>query len=190
MTPFDYALALFTILFGLALADVVVSFHRLARSEKPVRWDGRPLLGAALVVVEIVRLWFAQWTIRPLPASVTFPIVGAKFVETLLLVLLALAALPDERKEGVDLTVFHERNRRYFWGLYAAYQGFYAVMWTFVFRSGVFGDVEPIDWLRIFAPLVIYLALAGVRNRVLDYAGPLAVIALYLVVYWPQSLAT
>lgn len=192
MRPFEYALVLISILMGLALADIVVSFHRLVRSRETVKWDGRVLVATSLVMLEIIRMWFAQWTGRDLATAVTFGVYLGEFVQILLLVLLAFASLPDLVGECCDLGDFYERNRRYFWSVFAAYQASYFVLWLTVFggtQATVGGTVTPLDWLRMVGPLVVYLILAFVRVRWLDYLAPALIIVFYLLRYWNQSLA-
>jgi hypothetical protein len=193
MRPFEYALVLISILMGLALADIVVSFHRLIRSREPVKWDGRVVVATSLVMLEIVRMWFAQWTGRDLGTALTFGVYLGEFAQILLLVLLAFASLPDVVGESCDLGDFYDRNRRYFWSVFAAYQASYFVLWLTVFggtQSTVGGAVTPFDWIRMVVPFAIYLILAFVRLRWLDYLAPTLVILFYLLRYWNQSLAT
>jgi len=91
MSPFEYALGLISILMSLALADVVMSFHRLLRHRDTVKWDGRVLVAAALVILEVVRIWFAQWTLRDTELALAFPVYLFLFTHILLLVLTAAA---------------------------------------------------------------------------------------------------
>jgi hypothetical protein len=192
MRPFEYALVLISILMGLALADIVVSLHRLVRSRQPVKWDGRVLIAASLVMLEVIRMWFAQWTGRDLAIAVTFGVYLGEFIQILLLVLLAYASLPDDLGESCDLREFYERNRRYFWSVFAAYQASYFILWLTVFggtQATVGGAVTPIDWARMVGPLLIYLTLAFVRLRWLDYLAPALIMTFYLLRYWNQSLA-
>jgi hypothetical protein len=191
MSAFEYALGLISILMSLALADVVMSLHRLLRHRDTVKWDGRVLVAAVLVILEVIRIWFAQWTLRDAEVALGFPVYLFLFTHILLLVLTAAACLPDEVGEGCDLSAFHEKNRRYFWGAFAATQGAYFFGW-FIFggsQSAVGGTVGAIDWFRMVAPLAAFVLLAFVRNRVLDYAIPLALIAFYALRYWPQTLS-
>ena len=163
MRPFEYALVLISILMGLALADIVVSFHRLIRSREIVKWDGRVLIATSLVMLEIIRMWFAQWTGRDLATALTFGIYLGEFVQILLLVLLAFSSLPDSVSERCDLGDFYDANRRYFWSVFAAYQASYFVLWLTVFggtQATVGGTVTPFDWLRMIGPLAAYLILA------------------------------
>ena len=50
MTPeiraFEYALGLFSVLIGLAVADIATSFHRLIRHKQAVNWDPLAMLAA------------------------------------------------------------------------------------------------------------------------------------------------
>jgi hypothetical protein len=191
MTPFEYALGLISILMSLALADMVMSFHRLLRNAATVRWDGRILIASALVILEVIRIWFAQWTLRDLDVALGFPVYLALFGQILLLVLTAAACLPDEVGENCDLGAFYDRNRRYFWSAFAATQFGYFLLWLLFggTQASVGGDVSLMDWLRMLAPLAAYLLLAFVRVRLLDYAIPSALIAFYVWLYWFQTLA-
>jgi hypothetical protein len=191
MNPFDYALGLLTILMGLALADVSFSFHKLAVRAKSVRWDGRPLIAAALVIVECVRLWFGQWTLRNLSVALTFPIYFALFIQMLTLVLLASACLPDEPGDDCDLQAFYESRRQYFWGLFAGYHLLYFILWLVFGSTSSNGAAPagPVDWVRVLAPVVCFSLLAVVRRRWLDYVIPAAFIVFYVARYWHATLA-
>jgi hypothetical protein len=192
MHAFDYGLALISVLVSLALAELATSLHKLLRHGRTVKWDVRALIATALVALEIVRLWFGQWSLHDVAYSETFSISLAKLLQVLVLYLLAAAALPDKVAAGCDLRAFYDDNRRHMWGLFAVYQLSYVLLWLFVFHGGqadVGGRTTPLDWVRVFAPLGVYAALAVLRNRALDYAGPVLIIGLYLWLYWNQVLA-
>lgn len=189
MKPFEYALGLLTILVSLALADIVLSFHRLLRYARTVRWDGRVLIAAALVILEIIRLWFAQWSIRDVAVGQAFPIYLAQFVQILLLVLLAASSLPDEAGPGCDLHSFYDSNRRYFWRVFALYQLIYFLLWFTVFGATSADWASPLNWFRVLAPLLLYVLLSAVRRPWLDYAAPAFLIAFYLWRYWNLTLS-
>ncbi len=190
MSAFEYAIAMWAILIGLAVADLIVSANRLIRHEEGVEWDGRVIVAAALVTLELVRLWFAQWTLASSAEAMTFPVFLAKFAQVALLAFLASAALPDETPGRIDLSAYYERNRRYFWGLFALAQGLYLALWLLFFSSSVdgSGSAGALDWLRVIAPLCLYLALAIFRFRWLDWAGPLVLIGFYVWLYRGQSI--
>lgn len=192
MQPFDYALGLLTILMGLALADIIFSFHKLAVRARSIRWDGRPLIAAALVVVECVHHWFAQWTLRTYSIALHFPVYFGMFVELMLLVLLATSCLPDDPGDDCDLGEFYDRRRRYFWGLFAAYQLLFFIWWIAFFGATTADGrmaAGALDWFRVIAPVIAFGLLALVRRRWLDYAIPALFIAFYLARYWDSTLA-
>jgi hypothetical protein len=190
MSPFDYSLGLLTILMGLALADVTFSFHHLAVRARTIRWDGRPLIAAALVIVECVRLWFGQWTLRSVSVALTFPIYFGLFVEMLLLVLLASASLPDKPADDCDIGSVYDQRRRYFWGLFAAYYAMYFGFWLIFGATNAAGTgpAGVIDWVRVLAPILAFSLLAITRVRWLDYLIPAAFILFYIARYWHATL--
>jgi hypothetical protein len=191
MNAFDYALGLLTILMGLALADITFSFHHLAVRARTIRWDGRPLIAAALVIVECVRLWFGQWTLRSVAIALTFPIYFGLFIQMLLLVLLASASLPDKPADDCDIGAVYEQRRRYFWGLFTFYYALYFIFWLIFGATNAAGTgpAGPVDWVRVLAPIVAFLVLAAVRIRWLDYVIPAAVILFYIARYWHATLS-
>jgi len=190
MNPFDYSLGLLTILMGLALADVCFSFHKLAIRARTIQWDGRPLVAATLVIVECVRLWFGQWTLRNSPIALTFPIYFGLFVQMLLLVLLASASLPDGPSDDCNLSTVYEQRRRYFWGLFAGYHLMYFGFWLIFGATNAAGNGAggAVDWLRVLAPIIAFSLLAVVRVRWLDYLIPAAFIVFYIARYWHATL--
>jgi hypothetical protein len=192
MNPFDYSLGLLTILMGLALADICFSFHKLAVRARTIRWDGRPLIAAVLIVLECVRLWFGQWTLRNVSIALTFPIYFGLFVQMLVLVLLASASLPDEPSDNCDLSAIYEQRRHYFWGLFAAYHLMYFAFWLVFGATNAAGSgpATAVDWLRVLAPIAGFLLLAVVRVRWLDYLVPAAFILFYIARYWHATLGS
>jgi hypothetical protein len=191
MNPFDYALALLTILMGLALADVTLSFHKLAVRARTIRWDGRPLIAAAMVVFECVRLWFAQWTLRDTAAALTFPIYLGLFLQMLLLVLLAAACLPDDPGDDCDLSAFYGRRRRYFWGLFAGYYLIFFIWWLIfgATNSDGSGPAGLLDWTRVLAPVLLLPVLMVARRPWLHYLIPAGFILFYAARYWHATLS-
>ena len=64
MRAFEYALGLFSVLIGLAVADIATSLHRLLRSKHTVVWDPLALLAAAYALLTAVGMWFDLWGVR------------------------------------------------------------------------------------------------------------------------------
>jgi hypothetical protein len=55
MRAFEYALGLFSVLIGLAIADIATSFHRLVRSRQGVTWDPLTPTSCALYTADCHR---------------------------------------------------------------------------------------------------------------------------------------
>ena len=71
MTPetraFEYAVGVFAVLIGLAIADVATSFHRLLRSKSTVKWDPLALIAALYALCMAIYMWFDLWGVGTLP---------------------------------------------------------------------------------------------------------------------------
>src|SRR5688500_16254918 len=144
MNSFEYALGLFAIVIGLALADIATSLHRLLRNLRTVKWDARVVFAVTLIMVELVRMWFANWSIRDSALVLSFPYYLALFLQLMLLFLLASAALPDDPEADCDLGKFYDGNRRYLWSLYALFQASYLGLWFyFGGRMNTIGAATP-----------------------------------------------
>lgn len=195
MTPeiraFEYALGLFTVLIGLAVADVATSFHRLARGRAPVRWDPLCLAAALFALCMAVGMWFDLWSVRNVTATRHFFYYLSMVAEFVVLFLLAAVSLPDEVGESCDLREHYARNRRYFWLLVALFQLSY-------FANGLYfvGSMlphMPVAWqLRAFnglcVPLIISLVLASVSSRTVHYAGIALLFVSFAVHYAPYQI--
>ncbi|MBS0366585.1 MAG: hypothetical protein JSR67_12265 [Proteobacteria bacterium] len=193
MTPeiraFEFALGLFSVLIGLAIADVAASLHRLMRAQPRVRWDPLALLSALFAMVITVGMWFDLWGIRNATSVRHFfqylALVGGFFV----LFLIAASSLPDEASEGVDLQAFYGRNRRYFWSLVTLFEIFYVAFGMHFLGSEI--DRVPrvvlamvlCQWaVLIVVPAVLML----VPSRTIHYAG---LALLFATVSWHYALA-
>src|SRR6478672_8423189 len=118
MDTFEYITALVAVVIGLAIADLATSLHRLLRHRKAVRWDWVAPLAALLVLVELFNLW---WRWRAFTGT-TMGQVAPYFVALILIYLTASIALPDEVPEkGLDLGVYFDDVRSYFWFVYTTY---------------------------------------------------------------------
>ena len=71
-TAFKYAMGLFSVLIGLAVADVATSFHRLMRVRQTVRWDPLALAAAFYALCITVYMWFDIWGVRHFGATRPF----------------------------------------------------------------------------------------------------------------------
>ena len=118
MTPeiraFEYALGLYSVLIGLAVADIAASFHRLARRKEPVVWDPLALLAACYALWLAVGMWFDLWGVRNVSEARHFFFYLAMVANLFVLFLIAAASLPDDPAGDRDLRTYYASNRRYF----------------------------------------------------------------------------
>ncbi|HEX4389894.1 MAG TPA: hypothetical protein VH109_14815 [Steroidobacteraceae bacterium] len=195
MTPeiraFEYALGLFAVLIGLAVADVATSFHRLARSRGPVVWDPLTLLAAAFALCMAIGMWFDLWGVRGVPATRHFFYYLSMVAEFFVLFLIAAASLPDEVREGCDLREHYARNRRYFWLLVALFQLSYLANGLY-FVGSMLAHMHLADRLwaanNLCVPLLISLLLATVSSRAVHYAGIALLFVSFAVHYAPYQI--
>lgn len=114
-TLFSYLSAFVTIVLALGLSDLLISFHRLVRGGKAVRWSGLPLAAALFVLLALLTEFFSMWG---LVAVERVSFVGLVFhlLPTFFIFLAASAVLPDELGDGaLDLDAFYFSQQRYFY---------------------------------------------------------------------------
>jgi hypothetical protein len=183
MTPFEYALGLFSVLVGLALADIAQKAHRLVRHARTISWDGRAILATMLVIIVIISLWFAMWNIRERADILVFGFYLTLFLEMMLLFVLAANSLPDDAGQDCDMSAFYEGNSRTFWLSFAAFQLSFAAHWIYFTRFQ--GSAR--GWVFVIGPLAAFLLLAFVRKKALHYLLPAVLITAYLVLNWGET---
>lgn len=178
MTPeiraFEYALGLFSVLIGLAIADIATSFHRLMRSRATVSWDPLALLAALYALLIAIGMWFDLWGVRNVAAARHFFFYLIMVALLFIVFLIAAASLPDDAESGHDLAEFYSRNHRYFWLLIALFQVGYILLGIY-FAGGILSRAPPY-YRYAFAGqmslgLLVPLALVLFERRALHYGG-------------------
>lgn len=177
MTPeiraFEYAVGVFAVLVGLAIADIATSFQRLLRSQSPVKWDPLALSAAAYALCMAIYMWFDLWGVRHFGATRNFLFYVSLFAELFVLYLIAASSLPAD-DTGHDLREFYSKNRRRFWFLIVLFQvgyvaaGFYFISGSIAKLSGV---VIALALAQMVAPLILALILFLTKSRVVHYIG-------------------
>ena len=158
MDKFEYVVALAAVITGLGLSDIAVSLHRLLKRRATVVWDWVPVALALYFGLALMRLWYQLWSIHDVPLVTGLPFVTAQVVQTLVLVLVASAALPDDddfRRGRINLRDYYATHMRYVWTMYLAF----GAMWI--------GTASYFRWLRgwqqdQWAWDVVYLGYFGV----------------------------
>lgn len=186
MDTFQYITALFSIVVGLAIADIATSMHRLLRAGRRVRWDWVSPLAALLMLLELFNLW---WKLHGFDGS-TIGAAVPYFVVLLLLFLAASASLPDEVPPGkFDLGAYFDGTRRYFWSVYFAYVATWVGFRIFQdVRAGATLAFIVEDRWEDFLTISLRFALIFIRPRI--WSGlALAGITIWLAYNWlPMTL--
>jgi hypothetical protein len=166
MSPFEYLLALVSILIGLAIADLSMSLHRLLRARRHVAWDWLPLAAALLVMLLILEFWWVFYGLGTSPVFMTygaFLLLGASLVS---MFLLASAALPDEvPAEGLDLRAYYDSNARYVWTLFALFVMLMIAVEVVADPADVLAAVLNVRTLLNLLLVALLALLAAVRHR-------------------------
>lgn len=186
MSPFEYLLALVSILIGLAIADLSVSLHRLLRARRAVRWDWIPLATALIAALSILNFWWAFYQTGRLEVWTHYGsfLVLASYLISLFL--LASAALPDEVPEaGLDLREYYRENHRYYWCLFAVS----LAQATATMALNAYGRTTPERFAVAAGGNVVMVALclflARTRSRRL-HAVVVPLVLLLLVAQWSR----
>jgi len=187
---FEYAMGVFSVLIGLAIADIATSAHRLLRHRSQVRWDPLAILAALYALCMAVYMWFDLWGVRNFTVTRHFLFYLLLFGELFVLFLVAASSLPDEAGPSNDLREFYAANRRNFWFLVVLFQlGYVGAGFYFIA-----GEPPLPKWFlailiaQMTAPLVISLILLATKSRVMHYIGIGILFAVMLVHYWRASI--
>jgi hypothetical protein len=112
-TLFEYLAAFVTVVLGLALADLLISLHRLIRARKRVVWRPLPLLLALFVFLTLLTGFFELWTMTRWERASFYDLVWQMLL-CIPLFLVVCAALPDDvPAAGLDLGDFYLSERLY-----------------------------------------------------------------------------
>ena len=195
MTPeiraFEFAIGVFAVLIGLAIADIATSFHRLLRSETPVNWDPLALSAALYALCMAVYMWFDLWGVRNFAATRHFLFYLLLFAQLFVLFLVAASSLPDEANGPINLRDFYAANRRNFWFLVVLFQIGY-VGAGFYFVGGAIAKLPngsaAMLIAQMSAPLILALILLSTKSRAVHYAGIGLLFAVMLIHYGGASI--
>ena len=177
MSPFELVFALFGLLLGLAIAEVLGGFSRavkLRRSAKEVRVGGlTPLLGL-VVILDLTSFWIVAYGARD-QLSVDYLTLIAVLAIVGIYYLAASLIFPDDPEEWPDFDDHYDRqNRAVILGLLAANVG----SWIGLIALETVAPtpempITPDDLVDAFAGLailVLLIALIFVKGRRANFA--------------------
>jgi hypothetical protein len=170
-------LTLISIVAGLGLTELLLTFYRLVRDRRSVTWDPLPLAWALLILIAVVNFW---WGIRAIMSAANGWTTGdfmLSMIAPILLFLACAAALPTaSRGERIDMRALYADQRTAFLIFFLGYQ---AVNWV-LDASGLTGGWPPLVVLihRAAVCLALIVALVG-RSRRWDWVALIVVAAAY-----------
>jgi len=121
MTVPEYVTTFVAIIVSLAVADLLISLHRLLRAGSRVRWHWIPAALALYALLLAVNFWWGNFShfahLSRIPMVEFLPTLGSLVI----LFLILAAVLPDEvPTSGLDLKEWYEENAQYIWLLNVA----------------------------------------------------------------------
>ena len=120
MDAFSYLSVLLSIIIGLGITQVLTAIGRLIRQRERVRGDWLPLLWAVALLVLYVQVWWSMFGLRNNPQW-SFGQFLVVLAQTATLYVMAALVLPEEVGEGgVDLRLYYEQQRRWFFAFFLA----------------------------------------------------------------------
>ncbi len=117
MSKIEIITTLVTIVFGLMLADLFTSLHKLIKARKIVKWHWLPVLNAWYLFISILKNWWSLISIKE------YSLIKFLFYAHLLILLFLAVSivLPDKiQKNGINLKKYYFQHHRYYWGLMTA----------------------------------------------------------------------
>ena len=190
MGAFEYLLMFVAVILGLAVSDLAISLHRLLGAGARVRWDLLAPLAAIVAFLKILTQWWRWFGAAQFARGLTYEMFVAVVVGTVLLFLIAAAALPDELGEGpIDLAAHYRRVARRYWLLFAADQ--FLMNGFDIWAQVAIGHAhfEPRTLLSLASAIIVAaVGLAFVRSRWLHGLALAGLIALYLGLSFGQVL--
>ncbi len=190
MTPFEYILPLVSVIVGLAIADLTVSFNRLLRARNRVTWDWLTLLSAFAALLSVLDMWWMFYGVQDSTFYYTLTGFLPLAVQLILLFLINAAALPDGvPAEGINLKQFYAGNSGYLWGLFTVY--FFSIYVTRAItlwiEQGNLGDMVSQTFGNL-AMLALVGSLMVVRRRWFHGLVLVAFLGVYFVRWSLRSL--
>jgi hypothetical protein len=183
---FEFALGLFSVLVGLAIADIATSFSRLVRRGSRVSWDPLALLAALFALLVAVNMWFDLWHVRDVAGSRHYFFYLWTVAELFLVYLMATVSLPEEPDREGDLRTYYEHNRRHFWTLVLLFRISYTAHWFY------YSAYQEQNWTRVAldvgAGFVVPVVLLLTASRAANATGLVLLIGLLLWGFRNSSL--
>lgn len=190
MHPFDYLMTIASVILGLAITDLAVSLNRLLAAGRRVRWGLLAPLAALMAFVRILYQWWAWYLVRSIADSLTFEMFLGAMVGSVMLFLMAAAALPDKIPETgpVDLPREYQLHHRRFWSFYLGQWLVLNGLQIWAVLRNPNGHVTWLWWGYLIGPLIA--SALFIRARWWHATVMIGMIGLYLAQHLGGRLDT
>lgn len=167
-------LTLISIVVGLGLTELLLTFYHLVQARRRVTWDALPMAWALLILVAVVNFW---WGIRAIMAGASGWTTGEfmlAMLSPIFIFLACAAALPKVAEgEALDMKAAYAEGRTAFLLFFLAYQG---GNWVIDLSGLTAMSSPPIVYIHRTLVCLALIAALIARSRRWDWAA-LAVIA-------------
>lgn len=165
-------LTLISIIVGLGLTELLLTFYQLFRARRRVEWDALPLAWAVLLMVAVVNYWWGIRAVMGAASGWTSADFMLVMISPVFLFLACAAALPRiEPGTRLDMKVAYAEERMAFLLFLFGYQGGNWILDV----AGLSASAPIVFATRGTASAAVVVALLA-RSRKWDWAA-LAVIA-------------
>lgn len=174
MTPFEFVCAFYSVVLGVAVAQLMTSVGRLIEMRDQVRTYWVQSLWVVIILLIDINCWWAMWDLRGAKSwsFISFLLLVGLVASIFLVTVLLFPRIPDSGGQ-VDLDAHYYKNRRFFFLVNAAgwIMGLLCNLTFIPIRSWLNpGIILPL----VFVPLLVIAAITGSRR----YHAAFAIFAL------------
>lgn len=188
MSEFEFVFALFSLVFGLSLVELLTGLGRTLEFRLQRQADGEPFrigwltpLLAVFVILDLLSFWMFAWPIQRL-ITVSTPMVLGVVVFSGAYFLASRLVFPSRPDDFVDLDTHYFRVHRI---VFAMLIIMVIVQWLFILSIPALATsaVRPLVLVLTGVLLALMLAAGITRNRTISTIVLTLLIARYLVIY-------
>ncbi len=174
MSRFEYLSVLVSIVIGLGLTELTISWGRSIQNRERVRFDWLHGFWSAFTLFMMVQLWWGFWNYRTVTSWSMFALVCI-VAQTIVLVLCAIVLAPRLTVSGdtVNLRLLFVQNRRPFFLLGATYVALLALVDWLILGSPV---VHPENAFRAGGLLLALTAAVSASERAQPAIAAIAIV--------------
>ena len=182
MNAFEHVISLLSFVFALAITHLLLTVAGFVRSWERVRFSGPHALWLLNALIATLANWLSFWDMRTLSVW-SIGTILLTFLLAFVTYLQVALVCPEIPAEGeIDLRKFHEEQSRRYIG------AFVVTCVVALIANVIFGDGLNIsEWsgqnVAVVPMLVVSLPPLFTRNRIVQIASPVALMAIWVFYY-------